>query len=183
MPEKKDTKSKKEDLTKLTVKELREVLVKSGMSEEDAGNFETKKTLVATINTLRAQKVVETPSQLKKDKEKYSSKKERMRAILMKQPRVRILIPCEGKEKPGVIRWVFNKVSKRKEQVYEKGAYTPVQINGFKWLVPHGVYENVPQQIADLISDAQGMTTEAGKDFLIDREDPKMGGKVRSRLE
>ncbi len=175
-------KKTKQDLTKLTVKDLREVVVKLGMSEEKAENFETKKPLIATIELLRAQKV-ETPGQLKKDKEKYLSKAERMRAILMKQPKVRILIPCEGKEKPGVIKWVFNKISKRKEQVYVKGAYTPVQINGFKWLVPHGVYDNVPQQVADMISDAQGMTAEAGKDYLIDREDPKTGEPVRTKLE
>jgi hypothetical protein len=174
--------SKKEDLTKLTVKDLREVVVKLGMSEEEAENFETKKPLIATIDILRAQKV-ETPGQLKKDKEKYLSKSERMRAILMKQKKVRTLIPCMGKEKPGVIKWKFNEATKRKEQVYISGAYTPVQINGFKWLVPHGVYDDLPKQIADMISDAQGMTTEAGKAYLIDRIDPKTGEPVRAKLE
>ena len=49
-----------EDLTKLTVKELRAVLVKLGMKEEAAENFETKKPLIATINTLRAKNAVAT---------------------------------------------------------------------------------------------------------------------------
>lgn len=175
--------AKKEDLNKLTVKELRQVVIKLGMPEDDAENFETKRPLISTINTLRAKAVVETPGQLKKDKEKYLSKKERMRAILMKQPKVRILILCEGKEKPGVINWVYNKITKRKEQVYVRGAYTPVQINGFKWLVPHGKYEEVPEQIADMISDAQGMTAEAGRDYLIDRIDPETGKPVSDKLE
>jgi hypothetical protein len=153
------------------------------MPEEDAENFETKKPLISTIHTLRAQKIVETPGQLKKEKEEYLSKAERMRAILMKQPRVRILIPIEGKEQPGVIKWVYNKVTKRKEQVYVKGAYTPVQINGYKWLVPHGVYEEVPEQIADMISAAQNMTAEAGKAYLIDRIDPKTGRPISDKLE
>jgi len=172
----------KEDLTKLTVKELRIKLVKLGMPKEDAEAFETKKPLIATINTLRAKKAVETPGQLKKDEEKYLSKKEVMRAILMKQPRVRILIPLQGEEKPGVIKWVLNEKRKRKEQVYIKGAYTPVQINGFKWLIPHGVYEPVPQQVADMIADSQNATINAGKDWLIDRDDPKTGKKVSDRL-
>ena len=174
---------KKENLEKLSVKDLREVVVKLGMPEEEAENFGTKKPLIATINTLRAQKVVQVPGELKKEKEEYLSKSERMRAILMKQPRVRILIPLEGQEKPGVINWVYNKVQKRKEQVYISGAYTPVQINGFKWLVPHGKYVEVPEQVADMISDAQGMTAQAGRDFLIDRIDPKTGKSVRDRLE
>jgi len=174
---------KKENLEKLTVKDLREIVVKLGMPEEDAEGFETKKPLIATINTLRAKVVVETPGELKKEKEQYLSKKLRMRAILMKQPRVRILIPLESEEKPGVINWVMNKRTGRKEQVYVSGAYTPVQINGFKWLVPHGKYEEVPQQIADVISEAQQQTAEAGQDFLIDRDDPKTGKPVRDKLE
>jgi len=175
--------NKKEDLNKLTVKDLREMVVKLGMSEDDAENFETKRPLISTIKTLRAQTVVETSGELKKDKKEYLSKKEIIRKILMKQKRVRTLIPCTGKEKPGIIKWVLNKKTGREEQVYVSGAYTPVQINGFKWLVPHGVYDDVPQQVADMISESQQMTAEAGKAFLIDRDDPKMGGKVRDRLE
>jgi len=175
--------NKKEDLMKLTVKDLREVVIKLGMPEEDAENFETKKPLIATINTLRAQKVVETLGELKKEKEEHLSKAERMRAILMKQRKIRILIPLQGKEKPGVINWVYNKVTKRKEQVYVSGAYTPVQINGFKWLVPHGKYDEVPEQIADIISESQNITAEAGKEYLIDRIDPDTGKPVRDKLE
>ena len=177
--------AKKEDLSKLTVRDLREVVIKLGMPEEEAENFETKKPLIATINTLRAQKVVETPGQLKKDKEEYLGKAERMRAILMEQVKknpIRILIPLEGDEKAGVINWVYNKNTKRKEQVYISGAYTPVQINGFKWLVAHGKYEEVPKQIADMISDSQNMTSEAGKDYLVDRIDPETGKPVGDRL-
>lgn len=174
---------KVEDLTKLTVKELRAEVVKLGMPEDEAENFETKKPLIATINTLRASKVIDTPGQLKKDKEKYLSKREKMRAILMAQPMVRILVPLEGDEKVGVIKWVYNKRSKRKEQKYISGAYLPVQLNGWKWLIGKGSYQEVPQQIADVVSASQHMETEAGKPFLIDRTDPKTGQKVRDKLE
>jgi len=174
---------KKEDLNKLTVKELREMVVKLGMPEDDAENFETKRPLISTINTLRAKAVVETPGQLKRDKEEYLSKAERMRAHLMKQPKVRILVPLEAKEKPGVIKLVYNEKTKREEQVYVSGAYLPVQLNGFKTLVAKGVYQEVPQQVADVISEAQNMTAEAGRAYLIDRIDPETGKPVRDKLE
>ena len=174
----------KQDLSKLKVKDLREIVIKLGMKEEDAENFETKKPLISTIKALRAsQSKVQTPGELKKEEGKYLSKKEKMRAILMKEERVRILIPLEGKEKVGVINWEFDKQTKRKEQVYVSGAYTPVQINGWKWLVPHGKYEEVPQQVADMIADSQNMTAEAGREHLVDRIDPKTGKPVADRLE
>ena len=172
-----------EDLTTLSVKDLREILVKLGMPEDDAEKFETKKPLIATINTLRAQKVIDTPGQLKKDKAQYLSKKEIMRAKLMAEPRVRIKIPLQPSEKPGVVKWVWNKIRKRKEQVYVSGAYTPCQINGFKWIIPHGEYTDVPQTIADLLDEADRETEAAGKAFLVDRPDEKLGGQVRDRLE
>ena len=174
--------AKKENLDKLRVSDLREIVIKLGMKPEKAETFETKKPLIATIELLRATKP-ETPGQLKKDKKQYLGKAERMRAILMKQPRIRIKIECIGKEKPGVVIWERNPVTKRKEQVYIRGAYTPVQINGFKWLVPHGSYQNVPEQVADIIGDADDQTSKAGEDFLVDREDPKTKKPIRDRLE
>jgi len=175
--------SDKEDLTKLSVRELREVIVKLGMPEEDAEKFETKAPLIAAINTLRAQKVFESPGQLKREREQYLSKAEKMRAQLMSQPKVRILVPLGVGEKPGVIKLVYDERTKREEQVYVSGAYLPVQLNGFKVLVAKGRYQEVPQQIADVISEAQNMTAEAGRDFLIDRVDPETGNPVRDKLE
>jgi len=172
----------KENLNKLTVKALREILVKLGMPKEATENFENKKPIIATIQVLRANATIGS-GQLKKDRKEYLSKKERMRAILMAQPRIRILIPTQGTEKPGVVKWVYNKRSKRDEQVLISGAYTPVQINGFKWLVPHGVYSSVPEQIAEAISDSQNMTNQAGKEYLLDRDDPKTGKTVRDAME
>ena len=178
-------KQKKEELEKLTVKELRVKLVKLGMSEEDAELFETKKPLIATINTLATNTLVASAStgELKRDKAKYLSKKETMRAQLMAQPRIRILIPIQGSEKPGVVKWIYNKITKRKEQHLIRGAYTPVQLNGFKWIIPHGVYEEVPEQIANIISEAQEATNKAGSEFLLDRTDPKTGQSIRDAME
>jgi len=176
---------KKENLMELSVKDLRERLVKMGMPEEDAGEFETKKPLIAAITALRiaGQKAAETPGQLKIEKEKYLSKREIMRVHLMNQPRVRILVPLGSKEKVGVINLVHNKETKREEQVYVSGAYLPVQLNGFKWLIAKGKYQSVPEDIADVISESLNQTTEAGKSHLIDRIDPETGKSVRDRLE
>ncbi len=181
----KKDKNKKENLPRLKLSDLRKIVVKLGMSKEDAKVFDTKKPLIATIKSLRAGQVVKVqkPGELKKEAEKYLSKKERIRAILIKQKSVRILIPCQGEEKPGKIEWMYNKATKRKEQVHISGAYTPVQINGWKWLVPHGMYVDVPQQVADMVSDAQNMTAQAGKAHLIDRIDPKTGNSISDRLE
>jgi len=171
-------------LATMTVKELRKLVVKLGMSEENAELFETKKPLIATIDALRVKKIVETPGQIKRDDEKYLSKKETMRKLLMAQPRVQIRIPLEGQDKPGVVKWVYNKRTKREEQIYFDGAYTPVQLNGFKWIVPHGPYVSVPQQVADVIREQQNASMDnSGNAFLTDRQDPKTGKPVGATLE
>lgn len=172
----------KEDLVKLTLKELRVKLVKLGMPEDDTEAFETKKPAIAAINTIRAKTFVESPGQLKKDKEEYLGKRETMRRLLMAQPTVRIKIPLEGTEERGIVKWVYNKISKRKEQVHISGAVHPVQLNGFKWLVAKGGYHEVPQQVADTIEDTERAPAEAGKEFLTDRIDPKTGKPISDML-
>lgn len=172
----------KEELLKLSMRELRDVVIKLGVSESDAEAFETKKPIIVTINTLRANKVV-SPGELKKDRKRYLSKKEIMRAKLMKEPKVRIKIPLQGAEKIGIVKWAYNKVTNRKEQILISGAYTPFQRNGFKWLVGHGVYNNVPETISKMLDDADRAERKAGKEFLIDRKDPRTGKTVRDKLE
>lgn len=69
------------------------------------------------------------------------SKAEIMREHLAKQPKVRILIPVEGKEKPGIT--------------------IPVTINGYRLNIMKGVYVEVPEQVADMIMKSQKQTMEA----------------------
>ena len=76
MEDKKSSVAVIEALSKLSVKELRAEVVKLGMPEGDADNFETKKPLIATINTLSAKKATESPGQRKKDEKRYLSKRE-----------------------------------------------------------------------------------------------------------
>jgi len=174
---------KKKKMSELTVKELRVKAIKLGLDKKDAEVFDKKAPLIATIKALDSKSPVSVPGQSKKDREKYLSKKEIMRKILMKEERVSILIPLTGKEKKGVIKLVYSKTSKREEQVLVSGAYTPVQINGFKWLVPHGVYNSVPMSISKQIGISQNAEVEAGKPFLTDRIDPKTGNPVSDRLD
>jgi len=64
-----------------------------------------------------------------------------MRVHLAKQPKIRILIPVEGKEKPGMT--------------------VPVTINGYRLNIAKGVYVEVPEQVADMIMKSQKQTVEA----------------------
>lgn len=195
MNDKADT-NKTTELADLSVKQLREELVKLGMPVEDAEGFDTKKPIISTINTLKAKKAIEEavetvesmakldPVEEKNVNKKWASKKELMRIKLMAQPKVKIRIACEGKEQPGVVRWVMNPKTKVEEQVYISGAYHAVQLNGYKWLIPKGSYEEVPQQVADQILKAQKNTDEAGKEFnlAISRMDPETGRPVSNQL-
>lgn len=202
MTEKKQSavKVEKPELTDRSLKQLQEQAVMLGMPQEDVSNFNTKAQLVSMIHVLEAKKAqitegkeeikrvktlvqTESPKQVKTDKKRWSSKMERMRAKLMAQPTVKVLVPLEGKEKKGVVDWVYNERTKRKEQVYRSGAVLPVQLNGFRYFIAKGVYQDVPEQIAQVITESYNQTSEAGRDFLADRADPKMGGSVIDRLE
>jgi len=166
-------------LENLSLKELRKKVINLGMSAEDAELFGFKKPLIATIKAFSKQE----PSG-EDFTQRYNSKVEIMRKKLMKQQKVRIKLPLDVKEKPGKVKWLFNPKTKRKEQVYFDGAFLAVQLNGFKWIVPKGVYTEVPQQIADTIDEADRRTQKAGEEWLINRDgtDPETGKSVRETL-
>ena len=69
------------------------------------------------------------------------TKAERMKETLLKQPRVRILVPRASGEK--------------------KSIPLSVTLNGYRLDYPKNVYLDVPQQVADLIMDSQGQTEAA----------------------
>lgn len=181
-----------EDLETLTVKELRAKLVELGMPEDDVEAFRTKAPLIASIHTLMAKDVVnedkeegevkrvktleETPkpAEERKVNENWKNKAEAMKARLLAQPTVSILIPLEPAEKKGVVEWRTDK-SGEKYQVHLDGAIESVQLNGYKYFIPKGVYTPVPQQIAEVISRSQQQTLDAGSEISLDRIDPKTG--------
>ena len=174
-----------------TVKQLREMAVELGMPKEDAESFDKKAPLIATINTLKATKATKVkkvrtlnpppdPKEEKQVEKQWRSKAERMRTKLDAQPKIRFMIPIEGEEKPGVVREVT--VKGRKEYVHVSGAIETVTLNGCKTIIPKGVFIEIPEQVANVLSESYRLTQEAGKDYLIDRIDPDTGKPVSDAL-
>ncbi len=177
-----------------SVEQLRKELVGLGFDEKAAKGIISKDALNATIKALKVTKEAEgeekkidpqttarlSPGEQRATARNWSSKRERMREHLRKQPTVRILISCEGKEKPGVIRKIMVMGQEEWEQV--SGAVKEVTLNGFKTLIPKGRYWDVPQQVAEIVAEGQQMTLEAGKSFDIERTDPKTGLPVADKL-
>ena len=87
------------------------------------------------------------------DRERHMGKADFMKAHLAKQPKVKILVPLEGKELRGK-------------------SILPVTLNGYRLNVPKGVYVEVPEQIGNIIMDSLNQTEEAlDNDFRLDRAD------------
>ena len=198
-----------EELETLTIKELQTKLIESGMPEEDAVSFKTKASAIATLRTMAAKEAVlvdpievaETkkvasiqekpnPSEDRLVNKNWKNKAERMKANLLAQERVSILIPTDPQDRQGVVTWKNERggviddatffalpleEKMRCYQVHVSGSIESVQLNGYKYFIPKGVYTPVPRQIAEVISRSQQQTLDAGKEYLVDRIDPKTG--------
>jgi len=178
------------NLEEKTVKELREELVKLGMPVEDAEKLTTKAQIGVTINALKAANVVKKVDSLepkvdlkeeKQDEKRWQSKADRMAKHLEEQPKVRVLIPLDPQEEQGVVREI--EIRGIKQYVHVSGAVWSKTFNGYKVVIPKGIYTKVPEQIADNISEEYNQTQHAGDQWLIDRVDPQTGKSVRSQLE
>lgn len=193
-----------------SLRELQDEAIELGMAQEEAEAFRTKAPLQIMINHIKdsheklkeaKRKARTAPVETSEDKpvekvksieerpnpredkivaRRHREKANRMREVLEKQPKVRILLPLEGKEKRGVVREVM--VRGRKEQVYVSGSVETVQLNGYKILIPKGVYMDVPQQVADVLNESMKITQNAGAEFLADRLDPATGRQVSDNL-
>jgi hypothetical protein len=174
-----------------TVKELQDQATKLGMVGADL--LTTKKQLIAVINTLGAQKLVnqEIPKvtqqpgldtavnpvidNKREDDRHYASKAERMKAHLDKQKKVQVFLALEGKEKKGEFR---KAIVDGKEKTVITGAYETVTLNGYRIVIPKGVPFFVPEQVAETLGQSQVATSEAGSQFLIERSE-----KTREALQ
>lgn len=169
-----------------SLKDLKAELIALGMPAEDTELYVTKAQARAILNTMKAKEVVkkvdtledkESPQEKKVFEKQYISKRERMRDLLMAQPKVMFMIPIEKGEKPGEVVWDTDKHG-NDYQIHKSGAVETVQLNGFKWLIPKGVMTQVPQQIAEELSQSMNITMEAGRKFLYDRVDDKTGKPI-----
>lgn len=173
-----------------SLKQLKEELIAKGVPAGEVDAFNTKAQIMTVLNTLGAKEEVkkvdsleekETPTEKKLVEKQWLSKAEKMRQLLMAQPQVRFLIPPDANEKSGVVEWRTDK-NGNKYQYVVSGAYETVQLNGCKWIIPKGVFTNVPQQVAEVLSESYRLTSEAGKNFAIDRQDPRTGRPMNEIL-
>ena len=175
-----------------TVKDLQKELVELGMPAEDAENIKKLSTAQSIIDMMKSKKVVEkvasledveAPGEKRAFEAQYLTKARIMRDRLDKQPKVRILLPLEGEDKPGVVEWRTNPKNGERYQQVISGAFETVQLNGCKTIIPKGVYSEVPQQIADIIANSYQQTQMAGANVSMDRVDDKTGKPIKDVME
>lgn len=179
----------------LTIKELQEKLVEFGMPEDEVSAFKSKAPIISTLKAMSAQQAVlseeieeeaeqeskvdsledrPNPNEEREVNKKWKTKAEKMKSILMAQPKVSILVPLDPGERVGVVEWKEDRYGD-KYQVHISGAIESVQLNGYKYFIPKGVYTPVPQQIAEVIAQAQQQTLSAGSSISLNRIDPNTG--------
>lgn len=91
------------------------------------------------------------------------SKAEMMKAKLALQPKVRIIIPLEGKEKTGATESVI--------------------LNGYRLNILKGAYVDVPEQVAEIIMESQHQTRIASDELKrLDGRPMKIEGETPSEL-
>lgn len=173
-----------ENKTKIEL--LREEAVSLGMAKGIADAFESEELLSATVETLRANKPVASlkevvdPAEESRIEKKWKAKAQRQKEYFNSLPQVRILIPCEGSEKPGVVEErVVNGI---RQTVVISGAVWEKNFNGYKVIVPKGVYTTVSEAVADNIAKEFNQVQEGIQRFGLDRIDPVTGRPVRDQL-
>jgi hypothetical protein len=177
-------------VTKIVDAKLIDEAISLGMPKENAEKFTDEDLLKSTIDTLKAISVasknpvaVSDPVNPKEDREiekHWNSKAERQKAYFDSLPQIRILVPCEGKEKPGVVE--DRMIDGRMQTVPVSGAVWSKTVNGYRVVIPKGVYTNVSEAIAENIQDELHQVAESNAQFSIDRLDEN-GKPIRERLE
>jgi len=93
------------------------------------------------INSFSPEEQVKQARALLQIAEIHRNKAKEMKDHLSKQPKVKIFVPLEGKEKPGT--------------------QLPVTMNGYRMNIPKGLYCEVPEQVAQIIMDSLNQTEAA----------------------
>ena len=191
-------------LNEKTLKELKVIAVVEGMGEEMASEFRAKAALASAIRIMREKPVevakepveapkevpvkrvetiadVASPKETKNANKQWLGKAARMRDRLAAQPKTIIMLPLEGKEKPGVVEDTVDKHGNFC-QIRRGGAVETVQLNGYKYLIPKGVQAKIPTQVAEVLGESMQLTSNAGRQWLIDRTDPETGRPISDSL-
>jgi len=159
------------------------------MLPENVEKFESEDLLQDTINTMQAIRAEKTvvatvekadPKEDRETERRWSNKAERQKAFFDSQPKVNILIPCEAKEKPGVVE--EREVNGKMETVVVSGAVWSKTFNGYRVTVPKGVYTPVPQYVAENIAKEQNQIMLDQQRLGVDRIDPQTGRPVKEQL-
>lgn len=143
-PKEEPEEEKEVDLNKLTLKALKQMAEEKGVDVKD---LKKKTDLIEAIKGGEKKEPEASVEEkglgegIKEDHVPVGSKAERMREHLSKQPKVRILIPLEGRERLGIT--------------------VPVTINGYRMNIMKGLYVNVPEQVAEIIMESQKQTVSA----------------------
>lgn len=135
------------------------------------------------------------PKEEKQVNKAWKTKAETMKAKLLGQDFVNIIVPLETGEKLGVVIWVWSKTDEfitdeawgalsheekmLTHQVHVEGAFISPTLNGYRYFIPKGRYYKVPMQIAKTVTDSQQQTLDAGKHIDIDRVDPRTNRPFR----
>ena len=73
-------------------------------------------------------------------------------------------------------------INGREEIFVKSGAVWSKSFNGYRVIIPKGVYTEVAKDIAKNVSDELNQTLMAGDEFKLDRIDPNTGRPVREQL-
>lgn len=177
----KDYKSKNSLISAIRLqREKKQVEVKSELQVE-ALKEEVKEAKAADTKVAS----LEDPINVKEDKKikrSHAGKKAIMRDLLAKQLKngenTIMMLELRSGEKPGVVN---NKYDEKGNfyQEHVSGSVEPVQINGFRYLTPRGAQARVPLRVAAVLGESMMITQNAGKEWLLDRVDPRTGGVVK----
>jgi len=168
-----------------TEDDLRTELVSLGFDESAAKNIHGKEALRATIAIVKEKRQETnvdqtTPEEDRETEQAWQAKADKMAEQLHSQEKVRVLIPLEPNEKVGVVKEVEERGVVQYRHV--SGAVWSKTFNGYKVIIPKGVYYPVPQQIADNIATELNQTQLAGQHLKLDRIDPNTGKAVAEQL-
>lgn len=181
-----------------TLSELVQEAIGLGFPKEVAESFKVKSQVIAVIESLKT-KPKETESEVKKvdsieekpnprEEKKiekmWRNKAQQMMDIWQSEPMVSLMVPSEPGRQPGIVEWRTDKHGD-KFQI----ALTPEDtiwsktFNGAKWLVPKGVYVQVPKRVADAIQKEMEGLNNAGREWLTDRIDKRTGKMVNEVIQ